>query len=233
MKKMPPMKAATTFIERHFPHSSIAILSGSIVRNDANESSDLDLIIVDFSTERAYRSTHFELGWLIEVFVYPDYKIPFEQDTLSGIPFLTRMCKEGVFIKDDGKGIDIQQEAIRIFNAGPLPWSQGQIDRQRYLISDQLDDLSTVQDEAEKLFIVHKLIDLVQEWILRVNKQWVGYGKWGIRSLREFDPELANEFIEAITTFHQTGDTANLTSFVEKLLKPYGGLLLEGYNEGI
>ena len=42
-----PIEAASKFIEDHFPKCNAALLAGSVIRGEATETSDLDIIVFD------------------------------------------------------------------------------------------------------------------------------------------------------------------------------------------
>lgn len=52
---------------------------------------------------------------------------------------------------------------------------------------DILDDFIGVIKREEELFIVNLLVDLVYEYVLRVNGKWFGSLKWFIRVLKRYD----------------------------------------------
>ncbi|WP_071458647.1 nucleotidyltransferase domain-containing protein [Bacillus massilinigeriensis] len=229
-----PMEAATQFIETHFPNCDGAILAGSVVRGQATETSDLDIIVFDKSLHSAYRESLIELGWPIELFAHnlTSYRPFFKSDCERARPSLPRMVSEGAIIKDTGIITAIKQEANRLLELGPTEWYQETIDFKRYFITDSLDDLIGCRDRGEKLFIANNLGELVSEFILRTNGKWIGSSKWVVRSLVEHDEELATEFIEAFDTFYKTNETDKIIRFVDKVLQPFGGRLFEGFSLG-
>lgn len=45
MVKLEPVKAAECFIKQYYPQCQGAVLAGSVVRDEATETSDLDIVI--------------------------------------------------------------------------------------------------------------------------------------------------------------------------------------------
>ena len=127
---------------------------------------------------------------------------------------------------------EIKKEAKELLNQGPKEWSKDTIDMKRYFITDALDDLIGCQNRGEGIFVASKLGELVSEFILRSNRKWIGSSKWVVRSLVQHDKELANEFVEAFDTFYKTSDIHKIVSFIDKVLKPYGGRFFEGFSIG-
>ncbi len=227
-----PEAAALLFINRYFPECAAAFLAGSTVRGDQTFTSDLDIVIIGEEEPGHRRQCFFKYEWPIEVFLYGknSFQIFFESDCMLGIPYLPRMCADGVILKDtDGSAKRIKEEAKSRLAEGPPAWTQSQMDNARYLITELLDDLEGSEDGAENIFTAGQLANILHEFILRTNRQWTGFGKWMIRSLRNYDTELAEEFTAAFQHFYQTGNKEKLSSFTEKILEPWDGKLFEGY----
>jgi hypothetical protein len=70
IKKLEALEAAKRFISTYFPDCQGALLAGSVVRGEATDTSDLDIVVFDNSIRSAYRESLIEFGWPIEVFVH-------------------------------------------------------------------------------------------------------------------------------------------------------------------
>lgn len=232
--RLEPIEAATCFIEKYFSNCQGAILAGSVVRGQATETSDLDIVIFDENLTSSYRESLIEFGWYIELFVHnlTSFRFFFESDCKAARPSMPTMVSEGKILKDTGILTEIKKEAKELLNQGPKEWSKDTIDMKRYFITDALDDLIGCQNRGEGIFVASKLGELVSEFILRSNRKWIGSSKWVVRSLVQHDKELANEFVEAFDTFYKTNDIHKIVSFIDKVLKPYGGRFFEGFSIG-
>lgn len=228
--RLEPLQAAHLFVEKHFPGCHGALLAGSVVRKQATETSDLDLVIFD-DVSFSFRKSVVDFDWPIEVFVHgmQTYKTFFESDCKRARPSLPRMVAEGIIIKDTGVIQAIQAEAKTLLKAGPEKWTEDIIEMKRYFITDTLDDLIGSTNHTEDLFIANALAEQLSEFILRVNNQWIGTSKWVIRSLKEFDEAFTSEFVAAFDSFYKTGAKDQVIRLTERILKPYGGLLFEGF----
>ena len=104
LNKLIPIEAAHQFINEYFPNCQGALLAGSVVRGEATETSDLDIVIFDNNLSSSYRESLIEYGWAIEVFVHnlTSYKQFFEMDYERARPSMPRMVSEGTILKDDG-----------------------------------------------------------------------------------------------------------------------------------
>lgn len=234
MERLEPVEAARLFIDTYFSNCNAAVLAGSVVRGQATATSDLDIVIFDEKIVSSYRESMMEFGWPIEVFVHnlSSYKEFFLMDYNIAKPSMQRMVTEGIVLRDDGALLAIKQEAKQMLAEGPKEWSEETIRTKRYFITDVLEDLIGADNKQEEIFIASTLSFLLHEFVLRVNKQWIGTSKWMVRALRQFDPLFADEFIEAFECFYRTREKERIIEITEKVLKPYGGKLFAGFSLG-
>ncbi|PUB11155.1 nucleotidyltransferase domain-containing protein [Paenisporosarcina sp. OV554] len=233
-KKLLPLEAGEKFIQKHYPNCQGALLAGSVVRGEATEMSDLDIVIFDEKINSAYRESHVEFGWPIEVFAHnlASYKFYFESDYLRARPSLPRMVSEGIVLIDDGIIESIKNEADILLEKGPEKWTLQTITTKRYFLTDALDDFLGCLDRAEELFIANTIAVLLSEFVLRSNCKWMGDSKWIVRSLKQFDENYAKRFVEAFDRYYKYGEKNLIINLVDKALKPHGGRLFNGYSIG-
>jgi len=234
LNKLDHIEAAKHFIHKYFPNCQGAILAGSVVRGEATETSDLDIVIFEKGLSSSYRESLKELGWDIEVFVHnlSSYKHFFESDCKRARPSLPRMVSEGFIIKDEGIIEEIKKEANDLLDEGPERWTVETIKIKRYFITDVLNDLIGSTNRAEDLFIANTIAELVSEFVLRTNGKWIGSSKWIIRSLRQYNEEFANILVEAFDSFYTKGEKNRIIKLVDEVLNPFGGQLFEGFTLG-
>ncbi|MCI0184367.1 nucleotidyltransferase domain-containing protein [Sulfoacidibacillus ferrooxidans] len=228
------IEAANQFIEFCFPSCQAALLAGSVVRGEATNTSDLDIVVFDDSISSAYRESLFEHGWAIEVFVHnlQSYSDFFESDCIRARPSLPRMVSEGLVLKDLGIIDAIKCEAKQLLENGPDRWSLDTIAMKRYMLSDALDDFVGSSKEDEDLFIANTLADAIHEFFLRTHGQWIGTSKWIVRALKQYDEVFANEFVNAFTAFYRAGNKSEVVKLTDKVLEPFGGRLFHGFSIG-
>ncbi|ANU13293.1 nucleotidyltransferase domain-containing protein [Planococcus halocryophilus] len=233
-KKLDPFDTAQLFINKHFPHCQGALLAGSVVRGESTETSDLDLVVFEKNLSISYRESFFEYGWRIELFVHNQisYKSYFLSDYERARPSMPQMVVEGVILKDDGMISAIKEEARKLLEKGPKEWSAKTIVEKRYFLTDSLDDFIGCNDRAEGIFIAGILAELVSEFVLRVNKRWIGNSKWIVRSLKAYDVEFAHDFVSAFDEYYKTSEKLKVVQLVDRVLEPYGGRLFEGFSNG-
>jgi predicted nucleotidyltransferase len=236
LEKGSPIEAAVKFISIHFPHCQAALLAGSVVRGEATETSDLDIIVFIKDLQSSYRESVFELGWEIEVFVhnFNSYKGFFRSDYERARPSIQRMVSEGVILKEDETGFlhHIKKEAVEILANGPEEWSGKTIEIKRYFITDALTDFIGCTNREEEIFIANTLAESLSEFVLRTNRQWIGTSKWVIRSLRQYDEKFADNFVSAFDAFYKKGEKSAIIELGDQVLRPYGGRLFTGFSIG-
>ncbi|MDR4886137.1 nucleotidyltransferase domain-containing protein [Fredinandcohnia sp. QZ13] len=234
INKMKPIKAAQQFIQKWFPDCQAALLAGSVTRGDATETSDLDIIVFQRNILSSYRESLFDFGWPIEVFVHNEtsYKQFFETDKKRARPSMPRMVYEGIILKNNGLIEGIKKEAKELLDIGPDEWTKETVDLKRYFITDTLDDFMGCENREEVIFIASSLAELTSEFVLRINRKWIGASKWVYRSLKDFDQEFANRFVDAFDLFYKSGDKSKVVQLVNDVLEPYGGRLFEGFSLG-
>ncbi|WP_141432217.1 nucleotidyltransferase domain-containing protein [Bacillus sp. 03113] len=234
IKRLEPIEASKKFIERYFPNCQGALLAGSVVRGEATSTSDLDIVVFDHSLSSSFRKSLIENDWPIEVFAHnlKSYKEFFASDCERARPALPRMVSEGVVLVDKGIIKAIKKEAIELINNGPEKWSEEIIRTKRYFITDALEDFIGSSNKAEEIFIASTLAELIHEFVLRTNGHWIGASKWIVRALQQYDELFTKEFVEAFDLYYKTGQKDKVVQLADKVLKPFGGRLFEGFSLG-
>jgi len=234
MKRKNAIEAAKQIVDQHFPNCNGALLAGSVVRNEATETSDLDIVIFDNRFKESYRESLMEFGWPVEIFVHnlTSYKFFFKSDCERARPSLPQMVSEGIILKDEGFMDEIKTEALDLLEKGPKKWSDETIRMKQYFITDTLDDFIGCSERAEEIFIANALAELLSEFILRTNRRWIGASKWTIRLLKQYDEKYAKDFVEAFDLFYRKGDKKQIIQLADDILQPYGGRLFEGFSLG-
>ena len=234
LKKGNAIEAAQQFIAQYFPHCDGALLAGSVVRGEATETSDLDIVVFDNNRMTSYRESIVAFGWAIEVFVHnlTSYKQYFHEDYKRARPSMPRMVSEGIVLKDNGILDGIKNEAKLLLDKGPEEWTEQTVKIKQYFISDALDDFIGCSNKAEELFIANALAELVSEFVLRTNRQWIGHSKWVVRALLQHDEAFTLHFIQAFDIFYKTGNKQHIIQLVNNVLEPFGGKYFDGFSIG-
>lgn len=232
--RMEPLEAAKRIIEKHYPTCSAAVLSGSVVRGEGTNTSDLDLVIFDESRPSSYRESFVDFEWPVEAFVhnFESYRQFFQSDCKSGTPSMPRMVFEGLILKGEERLEPIKREAQDLLEKGPEPLSNKEIETRRYFITDALDDFIGSSKRSEEIFIAGILAELIHQFVLLTNGRYIGKSKWIPRALMQFDPEFADEFTSVFDEFYRTGRKDKVVALADSILKPHGGRFFAGFSLG-
>ena len=86
-----------------------------------------------------------------------------------------------------------------------------------------------VHPDYQKQGVGRRLIDALSQFYFRAQGRWCASGKSIVRYLEQDNPEFAAEFLQSFEAVFQAGDATPLEKLTQKILKPYGGLLWDGY----
>ena len=140
-----PIFAAKDLFETRYQGAAAVLVAGSVVRGEASQYSDLDLVVIFPSVRAAYRESFTHMGWPVEAFIhdletlrYFFYKI----DQPSATSTLCEMVKEGLEVPSACKLSDeAKLLATEVLKAGPPALTFEEIEDRRYSISELIDDL--------------------------------------------------------------------------------------------
>ncbi|RRJ65825.1 nucleotidyltransferase domain-containing protein [Paenibacillus oralis] len=228
-----PTEDAQTFVAQHYPDCMLAILGGSASINQHDAASDLDIVVFEKEDPGYVHKVSSFMDWIIEctVLTPENYREHYDQGLQAANPTLLRLVTGGVVLASRQNGLKFIEEAQNDLQYGPLPWSQAELDFARYTISDKIADLQGQIPRCETWFVASKLLILLSEFILRANNQWLGEGKHLYRFLQKYAPETAAELEKGLETLYLRDDPGELVRVCSRALEPYGGMLLDGYEE--
>ncbi len=232
MGRVEAIRAAGLVAQERYPESGTVLLAGSVMREQATDTSDLDLVVVTTRSEAPFRESFLAYGWPVEAFVHTRASLTrfFASDAQSRIPSLPFMCAEGAVVRDrDGLASDIKTEARAVLDQGPEPLTAREIETARYALTDRLDDFLGNVVRGEGMVVAADLATVAAQFVLAYHRQWAGRGKWLVRALRRFDPERAAWMSTALEAYCQDGMKDELVAFAEAALAPAGGRLFGGY----
>lgn len=227
------LEAARAFVEKYYPGCLAAALFGSVARDEAKPNSDLDILIITNQEIDFYRKSFRDFGWFIEMFVssprFNEQKIEKAVDNRGSS--VLRMYAESIILKDtENFARNLKEKAVAILRRGAPPLTAQETEEYRYIITDWLDNFVDSDNFTESLFIVYDLTAKTAELLLAYNKQWIGERKWLFRALQQFDNQLADQLIESLQYFYQTGEKTGLIKAIEEILEPVGGRIYEGFS---
>lgn len=228
--RRPFLDVAEDFLKQFHPAADCAIIGGSITHGMGTATSDIDIVVLyDDRYETPHRDSLIFQEWMIESFVHnikaQDYFL--EKDRAAGKAVMIDLVANGQIIGPNPQLGQIQkQKAQAIFEAGPPLYNEEDILKNRYFITDQLDDLLGNNKSEELGAILSRFYFLLHDFYSRINAQWTGNGKWMMRRMRMFDPVFADRFNSVFHDAHN-GKIDQLAKLARELIAPYGGELRE------
>jgi ribosomal protein S18 acetylase RimI-like enzyme/predicted nucleotidyltransferase len=227
-----PYEIAKELLETRFKGAEVVFAAGSIRRNEATASSDIDLVVVYPKLEQAYRESFTFKGWPVEAFVHDPETLNYffwEVDAKDGTPSLPFMVVEGQAIPESHPLVNrLKSLADRVLDAGPAKYSDEQLKNLRYGISDLLDDLRSPRNDFELKTIVGKLHEQLGDFWFRAQDRWSASGKHIPRRMQKLDPSFAESWVKAFNAA-LSGKTIEIIALAENVLSKYGGYIFDGY----
>lgn len=224
-----PMQTIGKLVQERYPKAQAVFLAGSIPQKQGTATSDLDVVIIFDRLPNAYREAFIYDGWPIDAFIHDLETLAyfFERvDLPSFAPALPNMVAYGIQIPQKTPlGDKLQQKALQLLKSPPKVDPQ-ELTTRRFLMTDLIDDLRAASNDHEKMTTVFRLYEKLAEFYLLAHYQWIGSGKQLARKLADFNEEKAKQFC---SVFQNPHDAEKIIAFAEDLLKPYGGLLWDGF----
>lgn len=216
-----------------YPNAKAIFWAGSIASNQATPSSDIDLIIVFEKLDHAYREAFIYEDTPIDAFIHDPSTLNYFFESIEakdGRPALIKMILNGreiLGVNDFSN--EIKSLAKKAFEIGPKKWSKEEINRERFLITDMLDDIKHPRNKDEQMITAIHLFEPLIQFYFRSQGKWAASGKSLIRLFKNDNPILASKYTKGFNALFQLGQTEGLESIVKEILEPSGGLLWDGF----
>jgi Nucleotidyltransferase domain len=222
------------YLASAYPDLRAALLTGSVVRGTSTATSDLDVVVLLPPGAGSVRETVGWSGRTVDVFGYDQAGLThwLAADTTRRRPALCSLVLDGVLVAgSESAASEAQAAARQVFEAGPAPYSEAELRRMRYGVTDVLLDVETASDRAESLLLAGTLVTDAVNLLFATLGRWSGNGKWLLRELRAYDPPLAAALESAYDELARTGDPAALVAVADQILDRCGGRFLIGRSE--
>lgn len=232
-KSKNPRTVIEKLCKERYSDAKAVFWAGSVSQGTYTGLSDLDIVVVFEALPNAYREAFAYEGWKVDAFIHDmdTLRYFFEKvDKTSGILALPKMVLDGTIITPvSAFSEEIKNLARTTLEAGPPKWNQADIDKERFFITDKLDDILSPQNRAEQMASSAWLYEALAQFYFRAQGKWCASGKSILRYLKNHDYDLACAYRDAFEELFKRSHTHELETLVNKILEPYGGLLWEGY----
>jgi len=230
--KPDPFLTAEKVLKEKFPDAVLGFAAGSFVRGEETKFSDIDLVVIFKKLDSAWRESFTFDSWPVEAFVHDPETLAYffkEVDGKDGVPSLPNMVLEGRIISDVGQlGVKLKKLAQKVLDQGPPRWTADEIYHARYQICDLIDDLRDPRNQLEAAIVSMKLEEMLGNFYFRANNQWSSSLKHIPRKLLKVNKVFGERWMKAFGD-SLSGDSRDVISLTEEILKPFGGLLFDGY----
>lgn len=228
-----PLPTIQKLIKERYVQAKAIFWAGSVSVNQGTSASDLDLVIIFEKVAHAYREAFIYDGWPIDAFIHDLDTLRYffeESRTGNGISGLCYMILNGREVTNPSAfSKNVKTLAQEVLNTGPAIWDQEQINKERFLITDVLDDIKYPTGRDEQIASASWLLEALGQFYFRSQNKWCASGKSIISYLKSDNPDLALEFMQAFEDLFQRGHPSALELLVKKILEPYGGLFWNGF----
>jgi len=225
----------TALIDKRYRDATAIFWGGSLACGIGTSTSDIDLVVVYKELPNAYREAFIHEDHPYDVFVHDMNTLRYffeKMEIPSGIPVLMDMILSGQEITQPTEfSAEIKRLASEYLALGTAKWSEKDIKKERFIITDSLYDITAPKSKHAQMASACWLYKALGQFYLKANGKWNGSGKALARRIREEDSKLAEEFEYAFSAVFKTGNAKLLIKLVEKVLKPFDGLLWDGFRQ--
>jgi hypothetical protein len=224
-------------LETRYPGAEVIFVAGSVVRGEATEHSDLDLVVVYSKIPAAYRESFQSSAWPVEAFIHDPATLRYffkNVDRDLGRATLAEMIAEGHEIPGPSEfSQEIKRMARAVLDAGPPVLPDDEIQDRRYHISELIDDLRAPRSQQEVIASATLIYNELADYYFRTNGYWSGTGKALIKRMKRYDPVFARRFGEAFDALFGQSQTQKVIDLANELMAPKGGYMFEGYRREV
>ena len=232
-----PIFVTKDLFETRYRGADAIFVAGSVVRGEASNYSDIDLVVVSPKIDAAFRDSFTHLGWPVEAFIHDSETIRYffeNVDRQIGRATLADMIFEGQEIPGPTplttrlKGL-----AGDLLHQGPPELSNDEVEDRRYHISELIDDIREPRNRHELMASGALVYQELADYYFRSRRNWAGTGKAIVRRMKKQDPLFARRFSDAFDTLFTEGQSTKVVDIAKELLEPAGGFLFEGYRRDV
>jgi predicted nucleotidyltransferase len=227
-----PLEAARGVWGERYAGARVIFLAGSVMRGEATQTSDLDIVVVFEELADVYREAFTFGGWPVEAFVndVDSLRHFYKVERKRGVPSLMRMVLEGVEVPEASEfSAGLRREAAEAYEAGPLPFDADELRLRRYRLTDWADDIRFPRSGEELVASGAWLYQDAADFFFRSRGLWSAHSKTVPRRMRETDAEFASKFLAAFEALFTEKRSEAAVALVEELLTPFGGTLFDGF----
>lgn len=215
---------AHQIVQAYYPDADAAFLCGSNARGEARPGSDIDLVVV-WQERDAKRENFLYNDTLVEAFLHDPHSLNvfYGKDRDRARPVLAHMISDSVDLNPSIFSFDLREQAQRQVAKGPYEWTQAEIERSRFEITDLTDNIKDAEDHVEIYALAAPLFQALFTHHQRIRNQWDARGTHLVKALHEDKTGWGRQFINAFDSLYKDGDVDLVVKLVDDELKSVGG----------
>lgn len=203
------------------------MLTGSYATKQANETSDLDVLVISRYTRSIFVESYCFEGYKVQIIALPMLDIDFiiYKDAIVRKGVYLHQLATGIILKDENQTLKkMKDRCAAIYRRGPHKLSDNEILHLRGKITTRIEDLKGNSNPDDVYYIAIELYQYLIEAYFKINNKWIFSGKSAGRILKteatDFHDLLKTAYLEIASN-----NTLTLIKLAENVLYPIGGEL--------
>ncbi|MBD5309957.1 MAG: hypothetical protein HDS10_05970 [Bacteroides sp.] len=213
------------FVEDLFPYNQGIMLTGSVLTEFYNATSDIDVIVLSNLYRKVYIESYEFEGKKLQAIVLPTNELDelLLKDAVIGGGIYLHQLHNGYIMRDPiGILNNVKKRAACIYNQGPVPLTDFQLDQLRGRITSRLEDIKGSNKRIELLFSMIDVMPKILEVLFRSYPTWNFQGKAAAREILKIKPNFERKIIGVFEDLMKD-DKSSSIEFLSNFLESIGG----------
>lgn len=217
-----PLYTARELLNSRYKNALGLFIGGSVVRGEASDYSDLDVIVILPKITSPFRESFFFKEWTVEAYAFDlEHLEEYFQKTapVLGVAEIHQMVLEGIAMGQPDVLELVKSKAQFYYEQGPQPLDGAELTFKRYQLRAFADDLRDPRDRTEILSSGSLLYQGWADYHLRAQRNWSAHGKTLQKLLKKADLEFYNLYQSAFDELFSHSKPESLVALLDLSLK--------------
>ncbi|MBB6130586.1 nucleotidyltransferase domain-containing protein [Mucilaginibacter lappiensis] len=216
------------FLNYYFPDVFVACLTGSIVDQNFNEESDVDLWVISYERDYVFHETFIYEGLKIQVTQIPFTKIEeiLWNDYFSRTgTYLGAFAKSEIINDSNDYLLNLITRCRTIYADGPRAMPVLELHQKKALVINLISDFKGSKSSQESFVTISELFSQFIMFYLHYNRGWThGGGRHMTRNLRKHNAQLYEDLFSLYECYYKSQDKEPFIEFLNSKLQDFEGL---------
>ena len=220
--------SAINKIKSLFPKNFGIMITGSVLTEHFNETSDVDVIVLCNCYRKILIESYEHDGRKVQAIILPvyDLDIIFNKDYASGNGAYIRQIFYGKIIEDKYNLLKcLKEKCTNLFLNSKRVTSKFLIDQHRSRITTRLEDLEGNNNWDDILFIILDLYNKISDLFFLINGGWHYSGKLASHVLSNVNKHFKKQFTTSLDRTISNHDKSEAIKFTTEFISNLGGPL--------